>query len=164
MDIIIINLINSHPWIALAIGLGLIVMAWALRPVRVKGFAQVVDGDSLVIGKLRCRLAGVDAPEHNQPLGPAARKALADLIADRPVSCKVLGTDHYRRRLIVCRNHKGQDVARELVRQGLAVVYGRRTRNRARRYWFVQLQARLMRRGMWGQKSMRPERWRSLNR
>ena len=72
------------------------------------GRADVVDGDTIDIGKVRIRLDGVDAPESWQTChdaggklyrcGARAAEALdALLAASRPTRCRQVDTDRYGR-------------------------------------------------------------------
>ena len=76
------------------------------------GRATITDGDTIVIGKTRIRLEGLDAPESGQnchdaqgrsyPCGGRAANALDAMIARRPVACRSKGTDRYDRMLGTC--------------------------------------------------------------
>ena len=66
-----------------------------------RGYPQVLDGDTLALGGQRLRLHGVDAPELGQTCtlegrpydcGLVARSALLDLTAGTPVACRLLET------------------------------------------------------------------------
>ena len=69
----------------------------------VRGVAQVIDGDTLLIGETRVRLEGIDAPESSQTCsrrwighwncGRAAARELARLTAGRTVDCRHHGID-----------------------------------------------------------------------
>ena len=63
----------------------------------------VYDGDtvSLRMGgeDHRVRLQGIDAPEHDQPFGDAARDHLSRLVLDREVGLEMTGKDKYGRLL-----------------------------------------------------------------
>jgi endonuclease YncB( thermonuclease family)/outer membrane protein OmpA-like peptidoglycan-associated protein len=101
----------------------------------VKGFAgtpRIVDGDTLVIDSRRWRLSGIDAPEMRQQCarsdgtayacGVAAQKALEDIIAGSPVSCRELELDRYGRSVGVC--YAGAtDIGKAMVEAGMAVPY-----------------------------------------
>lgn len=138
-----------------------------------RGLARVLDGDSLTVARRSIRIAGIDAPENTQvalskgksvAIGKQAAQALRVLVGDGDVSCHILSIDRYNRLLAVVYNAQGQDVGRELVRQGWAVAYGYQTRNQARRYWWAQMTARLARRGMWGMcAKVSPAEWRMAN-
>src|ERR1700736_4002577 len=94
------------------------------------GQATVIDGDTLEIHGQRIRLWGIDAPESDQlcrgsdslpyRCGQAAALALADWIDRRPVTCSPRATDRYRRVVATC-SAGGDDLARRLVRAGLAI-------------------------------------------
>lgn len=164
--------IESIAWVGL-VALVVLAVLWFRRPRWFRAAARVVDGDSLRIEGHSVRLAGIDAPEHNQVgvsrgqtvrLGHEATRAMRRLIGEGMVSYRVLSVDRYGRMLAVVRNEAGQDVGRELVRQGWAVAYGYQTRHQARRYWLAQLTARLSRRGMWGMcAKVSPAAWRMAN-
>lgn len=163
------ELILSHPFLIPVSALALSLIVWGMRAPRIRGKACIIDGDSIEINGQRLRLAGIDAPEYNQffthhgrvhHIGAKARKALSDLIGNRPVSCKVLGQDSYKRQVVICYNHKGQDVGHSLVLMGLAEVYAYRTRSRANRYRFAQFRAQFARRGLWATSGNSPQEWR----
>lgn len=89
---------------------------------------QVLDGDSLRLEhggrRVELRLHGIDAPEHGQPYGERAKRALRHLVGDR-VACAVLrDVDGYGRG-VVRLFAGGTDVNAELVRRGAAWVYRR---------------------------------------
>jgi endonuclease YncB( thermonuclease family) len=98
----------------------------------VSGIARVVDGDTLVIGAVRVRLEGIDAPESGQQCktrwfgtwdaGRAATKALEAMTMGRDVVCQSKGTDAYGRMLGSCKV-AGRDINAEMVRQGFAWAF-----------------------------------------
>jgi endonuclease YncB( thermonuclease family) len=47
---------------------------------------RVIDGDTIIVGTNRVRLAEIDAPEMKTPHGPASRRALCDLILHKRVT------------------------------------------------------------------------------
>src|SRR5262249_8457090 len=85
-----------------------------------------------VIGEVRVRLEGIDAPEAGQtcgrghgdtwPCGLDATHALAALIGGRPVECKPHGLDKYGRTLGVCFLGQ-QDINAWMVREGHAWAF-----------------------------------------
>ena len=97
-----------------------------------EGIAQVIDGDTIVIGGTRIRLEGIDAPEAGQTCprrwigwwscGSAATAHLARLIGSRPVNCAPRGHDKYGRMLAVC-FVGGEDINAKMVRQGYAWAF-----------------------------------------
>ncbi|MDS4030539.1 MAG: thermonuclease family protein [Candidatus Contendobacter sp.] len=88
---------------------------------------NVADGDTLTVlmegnRPVRVRLAGIDAPEHDQPFGQRSRQSLAELTLDRPAAVMVWKTDDYGRTVGTV-TVGGVDVEAEQVRRGLAWVY-----------------------------------------
>ena len=86
---------------------------------------RVKDGDTITVrsggAEVDIRLADIDAPESDQPLGPEARQALQSLLEGREAELGLVGGDAYRR--IVARvSAGGIDVNAEMVRRGLAWV------------------------------------------
>ena len=88
----------------------------------------IADGDTLDVrlesGMLRVRLHGVDAPEHDQPWGKAAKRALSKLVYRETVEVEPVTQDQYER--IVARVWlDDRDVNAALVEGGNAWVYRR---------------------------------------
>ncbi len=82
--------------VALVLALAGSAVAADLRVVRVS------DGDTFTgldaeNRQVKVRLHGIDAPEAKQAFGTVARKALADLIADKTVSVEEVDRDRYGR-------------------------------------------------------------------
>lgn len=61
--------------------------------------AHLVDGDTIDVRGARWRLAGFDAPEHDQPGGAAATAHLRSILAHSAKIAIVGGRDAYGRRL-----------------------------------------------------------------
>jgi endonuclease YncB( thermonuclease family) len=86
------------------------------------------DGDSLVVRGERIRLFGVDAPELSQvcadgwPAGEESKGALARIIAGASVGCQAITKDQYGRTVASC-TANGEDIARAMVRQGMAWAF-----------------------------------------
>ena len=86
---------------------------------------RVKDGDTITVQsgeeEVDIRLADIDAPESDQPLGTEAHRYLRSLIEGREAELALVGGDAYRR--IVARVYRdGVDVNAEMVRRGLAWV------------------------------------------
>lgn len=101
------------------------------------GQAEITDADSLVIQGRKIRLAGIDAPELNQPCrhggdrtgrrwypGREGRAWLQSWIADRAVTCSTEHADRYGRTIATC-FVGGDDIGRRLVAEGWAWAYTR---------------------------------------
>ena len=99
----------------------------------VRGFAKVIDGDSVVIQGIEIRLSGVDAPETKQwgktwngqwyRPGEVATKALRNKLRGRDVLCTIEGTCLYGRALGTLFLEDGTDVNAWMVREGHAFAY-----------------------------------------
>lgn len=139
---------------------GILVLLWATRlPIGSKKKVRVVyvcDGDTLIvrgwIRRFRVRLAGLDAPEEDQPRGKESRELLESLVADRSVMLSVIDKDHWGRYvcLVMCR---GVNVNLEMIRLGEAWAYKQYfynlTPQERRAFSFAEKEARAKRRGLW---------------
>ncbi len=143
-------------------------IAWPASSETISGKARVVDGDTLAIAGERVRLRGIDAPETRQTCsrdgrrwtcGKAATKAMRRLVGRDPVRCEVRDRDRYGRAVATC-YAGGQDLQRELVRQGLALAY----RRHSTRYVPDENAARAEGRGLWSGGFVEPWRWRRQQR
>jgi len=133
-------------------------------PVETRGFARIIDGDSIIVGGVEIRLVGIDAPEHAQtcaragadwPCGREAARRIGNQLRGRVVSCKGQKYDVHDRLLAICVS-KGVEINRWMVEQGWAVSYdGFPAAERA---------ARRAKRGIWSGTFMRPRDWREANR
>jgi micrococcal nuclease len=101
-------------------------------PVREARVAEVVDGDTVILGTgQRVRLLGIDAPELEREGRPAdflahkAKRVLTDLAQGKRVRLEYgqLRYDRYGRTLAFLILPDGTNLSRELVRRGLAHVY-----------------------------------------
>jgi endonuclease YncB( thermonuclease family) len=139
------------------------------EPASIAGTAQVIDGDTIVIGGTRIRLEGIDAPEVGQtckrkwlgswPCGAAATDALQGLLAGKTVTCEPRGFDKYGRTLAAC-FADGRDVNAAIVRQGLAWAFVKYSAT----YVKEEAEARAQGLGIWQAPTMPPwdyraQRW-----
>lgn len=129
----------------------------------IAGAARVVDGDSLVIGKRRLRLKGIDAPELAQRCrrdgvaygcGTDAASHLRGLIGGGQVQCLGEGVDRYGRDLVRCQAN-GVALNEAMVRSGHAVAFGD--------YEAEQDLARNGRLGLWAGEFDLPKQWRAVH-
>jgi len=104
------------------------ILAAALAGATLIGSAGVIDGDTIRLEGQRVRIWGVNAPESHTPEGPAATRAMAQLIRGKTVECRLppSGQDHdkYRRLVRQCWAG-GVDLGAEMVRTGHAVDWAR---------------------------------------
>lgn len=95
------------------------------RPEPLQGVVtQVIDGDTLrfnVSGQpaIEVRLAQIDAPELCQAWGPEARRALSDLVLNKPATLRPVSLDRQGRSIGVL-TVDGINVAQQLVQDGHA--------------------------------------------
>ena len=137
-------------------GLSVVLVATSglARNAPVVGPARVVDGDTIVIGDLRVRLEGIDAPETSQTCtassgaswrcGDAASAFLTRLLGGHDVRCESVGLDKYGRTLGHC-FVGALDVNAEMVRQGLAWAFVKYSHA----YVEVEAEARALKVGIW---------------
>ena len=139
---------------------------------------QVFDGNTVKARSIRkeivIKLAGIDAPEMsikmNEPGQPFSRKAqryLADLVINKMVQIKELGSDHYRRVLGVV-YLKGKNVNLRMVQVGLAEADRERLPKGfdPKPYRTAEYHARKANQGMWSQGDdyISPQEWRKQHR
>jgi endonuclease YncB( thermonuclease family) len=130
----------------------------------IAGPAQVVNGRMLVVAGQTIRLQAIDAPPAElvcrdgvweYKCGADSRKALEQLVANRPVDCEPThtadGVVH-----ALCRSEQGVDVAAALVASGWAVADLRRSS----RYFPQQTKAQDQGLGLWRNNFAHPEQWR----
>ena len=92
---------------------------------------EVIDGDTIHIGKLKYRFFGIDAPETKQickkdnikiQCGVIAKNVLKNKIGDKVPECIVKDKDRYQRLVAECFIDK-ESLSRFMVREGYAVAY-----------------------------------------
>ena len=117
----------------------------------------VSDGDTITLldsNKIqyKIRLAGIDAPEKNQPFGQASKNSLSDLIFDKRVTVLWEKRDRYQRiigKVILV----DQDICFEQVRRGMAWHYKQYEREQTNedrsKYSLAEKEARENKIGLW---------------
>jgi len=156
--------------LACALALGVLPGAGASDVIAGK-VVGVQDGDTLTVldgeqRRHRIRLAGIDAPEKDQPFGQAARRSLYAATYRKSVHAQCDKTDRYGRR--VCRVRLAdRDVALRQVERGFAwhlrqFEHEQPPEDRAR-YAAAERKARERRDGLWADdRSVPPWEWRRL--
>ena len=113
------------------------------------GQVAVIDGDTLRVNELVIRLRGVEAPERGDvcrggaDCGGAATSALAGLVRDRRIECRLDGHDGAGRPYAACQAN-GTDLSRAVVASGWA-----RARPGVPELADLELRARRQRAGLW---------------
>lgn len=111
----------------------------------VMGKPEVVDGDTLRFPQGLVRLGGIDAEELNEPNGWRARNALTMMVTRTAhVRCEPFGRDSHNRKVMVCRNAEGVDLAELMVRGGWALDCAYYSRGKYRPSEPAGVRARLM--------------------
>ncbi|MGE0533291.1 MAG: thermonuclease family protein [Hyphomonadaceae bacterium] len=136
---------------------------------------DVYDGDTLWMGEVSVRLAGIDAPELDQTCrngsaqtqcGAEAKRRLGTLVAGALLTCQRIGDDGRRtdepfaRPLVHCDAVRGNaivDLAQEMTSEGYAIALDEGDRN----YRTTARVALEERRGLMSSCSLRPDVWRT---
>lgn len=87
----------------------------------IKGRAWVIDGDTIIIRKTKIRLAGIDAPELDQPWGQKAKWEMVHICKGQTITARLNGEVSYDRLVATCHLPDGTDIGGEIVRRGLAI-------------------------------------------
>lgn len=87
----------------------------------VTGHCYVIDGDTIRIGNVNIRLAGIDAPELNHPWGQKAKWELVALCKGHKIRAELEPEKSYDRVVATCYLPDGRDLSAEMVKCGLAL-------------------------------------------
>jgi endonuclease YncB( thermonuclease family) len=125
---------------------------------------NIAEGDNMtvVIDKqwVRVRLAGIEAPEINQPFGKRSRQSLSDLCFWQQVVVTPKGKDQYGRMLAKVRCGD-VDAGTEQVKRGMAWIYDQYVKDPSLKP--IQKEARAAKRGLWADPYARPPwEWREM--
>jgi endonuclease YncB( thermonuclease family) len=129
---------------------------------------RIVDGDTIVLdvagAQHRVRLAGIDAPEKNQPWGEASTRELRRQIAGKHVIVGSHKRDRWKPLIGIVR-FAGEDMNLHMVDRGLAWHYVRYADEQSTRdreaYVAAEQSARDARRGLWSDPApVPPWEWR----
>ena len=137
-------------------------------PQSLTGVPHIHDGDTVEIRGVKVRITGIDAPETDQrcldangklsECGIEVRNQLSKKAAGRQWTCRVSGKDRYGRSLASC-HIDGEDIARWMVRSGLALSFKRYSHE----YDAEETAAIEARAGLWGGAFIAPWDWRHRN-
>lgn len=152
----------SRSWLA-GLALLLVVMGVPVSAETLMGrVVSVQDGDTLTVltagRRVKVRLAGIDAPERDQPFGDQSRQSLSRMALNRTVSVVVQKIDDYGRTIGTV-TVAGLNVETEQVQRGLAWVY--RQYSHDSQWLALEAEAKVARRGLWADANpMPPWDWR----
>jgi endonuclease YncB( thermonuclease family) len=134
----------------------------------ITGAAKVREGDTILIGSSRIRLAGIDAPSVDQlclnnsgerwTCGVAARDELIKHTDNKPWTCHVIRADRRGRQVAHC-EVDGEDIQQWMVKSGWALSYARVSHD----YDADEKAAREAKSGMWQGAFIAPWDWRIRN-
>lgn len=127
---------------------------------------KIADGDTITVlrdsEQIKIRLACIDAPEKAQPYGNAARQSMSEMLFGKEVRVVEQGRDKYGR--TIGRVYQDDvDVSAEQIKQGMAWVYRKYTKEAAL-YQFED-EAKQQRLGLWADAEPTPPwAWRKMAR
>ena len=124
---------------------------------------SVADGDTIRFetahgGRIKVRLAQIDAPEKSQPGGKASQVNLGEMCMQQPATLAITDQDRYGR-LVAMVTCNGVDANREQIRRGMAWVYTKYATDPD--LPGIEAEARDARRGLWAEDAVPPWEWRS---
>ena len=119
---------------------------------------RVVDGDTIYLknkehGKLKIRLADIDAPEKDQPYGDEATNILKKMIDKKIVKLNKVTVDRYKR-IIGIITYENVEINYYLVKSGYAWCYDKY--NKREKIKFAEQIARENKLGIWSDQSKNP--------
>ncbi len=88
------------------------------------GKAWVIDGDTIAIKRIKIRLAGIDAPELDQPWGQKSKWEMVKICKGKTIHVELTGETSYDRLVGTCYLPDGTDIGAELIKAGLALDGG----------------------------------------
>jgi micrococcal nuclease len=94
------------------------------------GRAWVIDGDTIDISGTRIRLAGIDAPEMDQPYGKKAKWTLVNLCKGHTVLAVFDEEQSHGRTVATCYLPDGRDLSAEMVKVGMAIDWPKFSRGK----------------------------------
>ncbi len=116
---------------------------------QLKGRAWVIDGDTIVVNKIKVRLAGIDAPELNQPWGQKSKWKMVNLCKGQIIRVELTGDTSYDRLVGICYLPDGRDIGAEIVRAGLALDGGHFSKGKYEHLECPNMRQKLKNYGRW---------------
>ena len=119
---------------------------------KLKGRAYIIDGDTIVVSKIKIRLAGIDAPELDQPWGQKSKWEMVRICKGQTISVELTGETSYDRLVGTCYLPDGRDIGAELIKAGLALDGGHYSKGKYRHLEPAGVRQRLKFYGHWRHK------------
>lgn len=116
---------------------------------RLRGKAYVIDGDTIVVEKTKVRLAGIDAPELDQPWGQKAKWEMVKICKGQILNVELTGETSYDRLIGTCYLPDGRDVGAEIIKAGLALDGGHFSKGKYRHLECPDMRRKLKSYGRW---------------
>lgn len=128
---------------------------------------EIIDGENLVVstknnGRLKVRLAGIDAPEKDQPFYGESTNNLSSMVRDKEVSIhtyKIDSLGRYVSKVLI----GDQDIGLIQIRDGFAWHNRDKSESSTEefdRYSFIESEAKSQKRGLWSGTPIEPWVWR----
>ena len=115
----------------------------------IKGRAWVIDGDTIAVNRVKIRLAGIDAPELDQPWGKKSKWEMVRLCKGQIITVELTGKSSYDRLVGTCYLPDGRDLGAEIIKAGLALDGGYYSEGKYRHLEQPDIRAKLKRYGSW---------------
>ena len=155
-------------WMKLLLGIAIALLPAMAEAADITGVPKIRDGDQIMIGGSRIRLAGIDAPSADQlclntkgerwTCGVAARDELIHHTDKKSWICHVTRVDPHGRVVAKC-DVDGEDIQKWIVKNGWALSNTRRSHD----YDADEKAAREAKAGMWQGAFIAPWDWRIRN-
>lgn len=112
-----------------------------------RGRAYVIDGDTIVVQKVKVRLAGIDAPELDKPWGQKSKWEMVRICKGEVLDVELTGETSHDRLVGTCYLSDGRDIGAEMVRSGLALDGGYYSKGKYRHLEKPGMRAKLIKYG-----------------
>lgn len=116
---------------------------------KLAGRAWVIDGDTIVVNKVKIRLAGIDAPELDQPWGQKSKWEMVRLCKGQAIHVELTGETSYDRLVGTCYLPDGRDLGAEMIKAGLALDGWKFSEGKYRHIEVPEMRQKLKRYGHW---------------
>lgn len=114
-----------------------------------RGKAYVIDGDTIVVSKIKIRLAGIDAPELDQPWGQKSKWEMVRICKGQVIKVELTGETSYDRLVGTCYLPDGRDIGAEIIKAGLVLDGGHFSKGKYRSLEPPGVRNRLKHYGRW---------------